>query len=168
MAQINLVAPKIQVHTNDVWHMQPPKLMEGDPATKVQYWESFKKDWCLFEKSGSLGRKSNVQKMAVYLLQAGAEARTHIRNIDQQSTLKSVEEVQRELDKLFLHNFDESQQQVESSDVCHNSACHETEGGLCKSYSSMENTDEPESTGKDPETLLKIQQQDNSPVEPIQ
>ena len=161
MAQKISVAPEVQVHTNVVWHMQPPKLVEGDPATRLHNWENYKKNWLLFEKSGLLGKKSNAQKAAVFLLQAGAEARRHIRDIDPEEALKSVEEVMRALDKLFLprRNFVVSQQKEKCSDACHNSGRQETERRFCKSSSSMRNRDGPESTGKNPKTLLKIQQQ---------
>ena len=71
-------------------HMQPPKLVEGDPATMAHNWEIYKKDWYLFKKSGSLGRKTNEQIKAIFLGAAGTEASRHMARIDREEALKSV------------------------------------------------------------------------------
>ena len=58
-----------------------------------------------------------------------------------------------------------SQQKEESSDACHNSGRQDTERRFRKSSSSMRNRDGHESTGQNPETLLKIQQQEKAKLE---
>ena len=103
MAQNNPFAPlaqDIEVHTSDVWHMQPPKL-EENYSTKDIRWEDYKYQWNLFQTSGGLGRKSDDAKTAIFLTQAGTEARRHIMSIDPERKMK-LEEVIQALDDLFL------------------------------------------------------------------
>ena len=60
---------KVLVHTIDVWHMQPPKFVEDNQATRALNWEDYKTTWDRLEKYCGLKRKTSLQKMAMFMEQ---------------------------------------------------------------------------------------------------